>query len=64
MKSTRNETYHEGRTETLLIYDVRLLGVADRLHSERAAWAEHGDIEAFDRNHYVLIIRPGGARGE
>ena len=44
------------------VFDVRILGTADRLHSERAAWGEYGDIEALDQDHYVLIIRPGGAR--
>ncbi len=41
------------------IFNVRLPGIAGRLHRERAAWQECGDIEALDSNHYVLIVRPG-----
>ena len=57
-----NQSYHEGKTKTLVIYDIRLPGAAARLHSERAAWGECGDIEALDKDHFVLIVRPGGAR--
>lgn len=57
-----NKAYHEGKTETLAIFDIRIPGAAARLHNERAAWAECGDVEALDKNHFVLIVRPGGAR--
>lgn len=57
-----NQSYHEGKTETLVVFDVRIPGAAERLYSERAAWGEYGDIEALDREHYVLVVRPGGAR--
>ena len=23
---------------------------------------KHGDMEALDKNHFALIVRPGGAR--
>lgn len=56
-------TLYPTQTEGIVIlYDVRLPGAADRLHEGRAAWQECGDVEALDQNHYVLIIRPGGAR--
>ena len=46
---------------TLVVFDIRIPGVAERLHRERAAWQRQGDIEALDQDHYVLIIRPGVA---
>jgi len=46
----------------LVLFDVRIPGVGERLHRERATWTERGDIEALDQDHFVLIIRPGGAR--
>ena len=50
-------------TERLVVlYDVRIPGAAERLHRERASWAEHGDIEALDEVHFILFVRPGGAR--
>ncbi|MGF1472109.1 MAG: hypothetical protein ACFB50_10260 [Rubrobacteraceae bacterium] len=45
------------------VYDIRIPGVAERLHRERAMWAEYADIEALDANHYVLLIYPGAAVG-
>ncbi len=48
----------------VVLFDVRIPGVAERLHSERAAHREFGDIEALDRDHYALIVRPGGAHGD
>ncbi len=57
-----NPSYHEGKTETLVIYDVRILSIAERFHRERAAWGEFGDVEALDKDHYVLRIQPGVAR--
>lgn len=62
MKFAPNKAYHEGKTETFVIFDVRIPGAADRLHSERAAWGEYGDIEVLDKNHFALIVRPGGAQ--
>lgn len=57
-----DQSYQEGKTEILAIFDVRIHGLAGRLHSEHAAWGEWGDIENLDKDHYVLIVRPGGAR--
>ena len=51
------------RPETLVvIFDCREEEAVRRLHSERAGWRESGTVEALDEHHYVLIIRPGGAR--
>lgn len=55
------ESYRSTDQSTLTAFDVRIPGVAERLHRERAAWAECADIEAIDRDHYVLVVRPGGA---
>ena len=57
-----NELYLTGRTEILTLFDLRIPGVVERLHRERAAWQERSDIEALDQNHFVLIVQPGGAR--
>jgi hypothetical protein len=47
----------------LVIFDVRIPHVAERLHHERAAWQERGDIEALDEGHFVLIVRASVVRG-
>lgn len=61
MKSAMNTSLPHCGPYDLVVYDPRIPGSAERLHSERAAWAEHGDIEALDHNHYVLIVHPGAA---
>jgi hypothetical protein len=48
----------------VVLFDVRIPGVAERLHSERAAHREFGDIEAVDEHHFALLIRPGSALEE
>lgn len=53
----------ESSTYTLVIFDVRVPGVAERLRRERTAWQGQSDVEALDQDHYVLIIRPGGVWG-
>lgn len=59
---TRTPTLPPDVEKAVTVFDVRIPGTAERLHRERAAWAEHADIEAVDHNHYVLIVRPGGSR--
>ncbi len=46
----------------LVIFDVRLPGVAQSLHRQRAAFGEYGDVESLDQDHFVLIVYPGSAR--
>ena len=46
----------------IVLFDLRLPGTADRLDRERAAWQAQSDTEALDENHFVLLVRPGGAR--
>jgi hypothetical protein len=54
--------YATRETEVIVLFDLRIPGVAERLHRERAAWQEQSTVEALDEQHFVLIIRPGGAR--
>jgi hypothetical protein len=44
----------------VVLFDLRLPGVADRLHRERAAWQGQSDIEALDENPFALIVKAGG----
>jgi hypothetical protein len=54
------ETLYPTDPECLLVvFDVRESQTTAALHSQRAAWAEHSDIEALDEVHFVLIVRPG-----
>lgn len=64
MDAPIEQSYRNRIEGTLAIYDVRIPGAAERLHSERAAWGPFGDIEALDQHHYILVVSPGGARGE
>jgi len=59
---TPGREYLNDRDYTLVVFDLRVPGSVVRLHSERAAWQEHADIEMLDFNHAVLIVRPGAAR--
>ena len=58
---TPKRDYRNSEEFTLVIFNLRILGSAARLHSERAAWLEHADIEMLDLDHAVLIVRPGAA---
>jgi hypothetical protein len=62
VRSAPNQAYHDSRRYELIIFDVRIPGVAERLHRERAAWQEAADIEALDADHFALVVRAGGAR--
>jgi alpha-beta hydrolase superfamily lysophospholipase len=59
---TPGREYLNDRDYTLVVFDLRALGSAERLHRERAAWRENADIELLDFDHAVLIVRPGAAR--
>lgn len=54
--------YPKPAESIVVLYDVRIPGAADRFHEQRAAWRERGDVEALDQHHFMLIVRPGGAR--
>ena len=62
MFAPQDQSYTKVPEYILVIFDIRIPGVADRLHRERAAWQEQSDIEALDKDHFMLIVRPGGAR--
>jgi len=59
---TPHKAYRRGAEFTLIVYDLRIQGAADRFHRERRAWAEAGDVEMLDEDHPVLIVQPGSAR--
>lgn len=62
MDAPLEEFYPGSRVEVWTVFDVRIPGAAERLHRERAAWAEDADLEALDPDHFVLVVRPGAAR--
>jgi hypothetical protein len=55
-------SYPIEETVVVVLFDLRIPGVAEWLHRERAAWQEQSTVEALDEQHFVPIIRPGGAR--
>ena len=58
---TLNKAYFNRGETTLIIFDLRIPGAAERFHRERWAWAEAGDVEMLDEDHPVLIVQPGSA---
>jgi hypothetical protein len=54
--------YPTRETEIIVFFDLRIPGIAERLHRESAAWREQCTIEALDEHHFVLVIRLVGAR--
>jgi hypothetical protein len=56
------EKYHESaKTGILVLFDLRIPGVAERFERERAAWGKANDLEMLDKDHPVLLVRPGAA---
>ncbi len=54
--------YNMAHPEYLIsVFDLRVPGVAEALHKQRAAWREYSDIEALGPDHFALIVRPGWA---
>ena len=51
-----HRSIRESGPDTLVIFDVRIPAVAERLHEKRAEHQERSEIEALDQNHYVLLI--------
>ena len=41
----------------VVIFDVRIPGIADRFHKARAIYQEKADVESLDENHYVLLVQ-------
>jgi hypothetical protein len=46
----------------IVLFDLRDSEAVEKLHRERAAWQEQSEIEALDGDHFVLVVRPGGAQ--
>ena len=61
MKSAPRTLYPSSSECMVILFDVRLPGAAESLHGQRAAWQDRSDIEALDKDHFVLIVRTGGA---
>ena len=62
MRSTLKTLCPRSSQYIIVLFDLRLPGTVDRLDRERAAWQAQCDIGALDENHFVLLVRPGGAR--
>lgn len=62
MNSALSQKYHGSLLETLATFEIKLSGVSERLHRERAAWGEEAVLEDLDRDRFVLIVRAGGAQ--
>jgi hypothetical protein len=61
MYAPQEESYPNEQPSMWALFDLRLPGVAERLHRERVAWQEHSEIEVLDRDHSILIMYPGSA---
>jgi hypothetical protein len=61
VRSAPKTLYPSSSEYIVVLFDLRLPGTADRLNREHAAWQAQSDIEALDENHFVLLVRPGGA---
>jgi hypothetical protein len=59
---TSKEPYRNSAEFTLVVFDLRVAGAAERFYRERGAWAEAGDVEMLDEDHPVLAVKPGSAR--
>jgi hypothetical protein len=59
---TPHKAYRKGAEFTLIVFDLRIPGAAERFRRERWAWTEAGDVEMLDEDHPVLIVRPGTLR--
>ena len=47
---------------TRVIFDIRKSGAADRVHRKRATWQEQCEIEAIDKDHFLLLMYAESAR--
>jgi hypothetical protein len=59
---TSNGAYSNSAEFTLVVFELRIPGAAERFQRERWALAEAGDVEMLDEDHPVLIVQPGSAR--
>ena len=61
MKTKINEEPSDATAYQVVLFDVRIPGVADHLHEARAIYQEKSDLEFLDENHAVLLIQSGQA---
>jgi hypothetical protein len=62
MYAPQKESYPNERQSMWVLFDLRVPGTAERLHRERAAWQEQSEIEALDKDHFVLVVYASGVR--
>jgi len=48
-----------GKISTIVVFDLRDPEASGRIHREWAAWRKQSEVEELDKNHAILIIRPG-----
>lgn len=61
MYAPQEESYPNEQHSMWVLFDLRIPHVPERLHRERAAWQERSGIEVLDKDHFILIVYPGGA---
>lgn len=56
------QTHHSSGSSISIVFDISNPTLAELLHRLRGIVQEHGDIEAIDEDHFLLIIRPAYKR--
>ncbi len=54
--------YPTSRTDIWVHFALRDRSAVKSLHLQRGALQEFGDLAFIDEDHFLLIVRPGGAR--
>lgn len=57
-----NPFYTSSSECIIVLFDLRESKAAEELHHARAVWQGDSDIVALDQDHFVLVVRPGGAQ--
>lgn len=60
---TSDRAYRNSGEYTLIVFDLRVPGTAERLRRELSAWKGSATVEVIDGDRRALIVRPGLARG-
>ena len=55
------QLYPSSLTCILVIFDTSDRAAARAFHGQRAFWQANADVEALDKDHVALIVKPGGA---
>lgn len=48
--------------QQIVLYDLHVPGMIERLRQARSAWGKSAYVEYLDERHVALVIKPGGAR--